>query len=240
MNNRVDIKIDNLLELAETQSLLSIAKDYGYSYATLYRRVKEIREAQESSKKEELERVKKIKPISKSSIKLVNRVSFESCFIDVVDNIDIENDLYLYNKEDVSKRIKIDSFDFSLSKHEKETTKELHIGYNEYKLACDFKEVILTNLTIENMDAMIIESDDFWFECVVSKEIDFSKKCFLQNEGKRADITSLISKIKERIVFHKLAIDYSARTIFVSNDLMKRIINMFSIVNRKTPILITN
>lgn len=240
MNNRVDIKIDNLLELAETQSLLSIAKDYGYSYATLYRRVKEIREAQESSKKEELERVKKIKPISKSSIKLVNRVSFESCFIDIMDNIDIENDLYLYNKEDVSKRIKIDSFDFNLSKNEGEVNKELHIGYDEYKLASDFKEIILTNLTIEKRQTIIIESDEQWIECVVSKNIDFSKKCFLQNEGKRADITSLIPKIQERIVFHKLGIDYSARAIFVSNELMRRIVYLFIIVDRTTPILITN
>lgn len=236
--NKVEINIPDLLKLTESQSINSIAKQYGYSYATLYRRVEELKKEKSESDRVEQEFIKKVRPLKKSSIQVINSVTFRYLNIDIQDNTDIQEELFiLANNEEL---IELNNYEFNFSKSGDRFDKEMRIDCEVYEKIEKIENLMICNRIKEYTNGAYFTDDKDIFYATISEDLDIEKEIFISFNKKIADITSLYSN-SYRGALHKSGNVFTIGRVFkVSTENMRRLRESFLITHRLHNIHETN
>lgn len=229
MNNRVEVNIPDLLKLTERQSINSIAKQYGYSYATVYRRVEELKINKANQDKIEMEEIKKVRPLKKSSIQVINSATFRYINVDIMDNTDIQEPLFFLAENEM---IEANHYEFIFRKSELGFEKEMSIDYETFERIEKIESLTICNRVKEYSNGVYFTDDIDIFYAELEEGVDLEQPIGLSFNRKIGEITQLLEKSYKGALDRKGNI-YRVGLIFkVSSDLMSRLRDCFEITHK--------
>lgn len=229
MNNRVEINIPDLLKLTESRSINSIAKQYGYSYATVYRRVEELKISKANKETIEKEEIKKVRPLKKSSVKLTNSENLQYINIDILDDTDLQEEICILAD---NKMIDITDYKFVFSKQNNKIEKSMVIDYETFNNIEKCENLTICNRIKIYTKGVYFTNNIDLFYAELSEETDLSKPIFMIFNRIKGEITSLAEKSYSGAL-NREGNKYYVGTIFkVSTDMMKRLRESFKITHK--------
>lgn len=229
MNNRVEVNIPELLKLTESRSINSIAKQYGYSYATVYRRVEELKINKAKQDKIEFEEVKKVRPLKKSSIQVINSATFRYINVDIQDETDIQQELFILTDKDL---IELKHYEFTFSKSDNGFDKEMRIDFETFERIEKIENLTICNRLKKYTNGVYFTDDIDIFYAEMKEDTDLSQPTYLLFNKKMAEISSL-SKNAYKGALSREGNVYIIGTIFkVSSDMMKKLRKTFDIEHK--------
>lgn len=197
MNNRVDINIPNLLEMVESndRSINSLAKEYGISYATLNRRVREL----QSIRDEEVAlnaRMIDDTPISKDCIRVVN--VDDSSFVDIFlhENTTFNKSIYASSDDEA---YEIDSYEIQIKRNDDKIQYRMNVKNKTFNKIKDLS-VIKNRMVLKGDFAYIGTDEDNFLQVSIQRDIDFKKEVFFCFNDRAVNITEHFSKVREELI----------------------------------------
>lgn len=229
MNNRVEINIPDLLKLTESRSINSIAKQYGYSYATVYRRVEELKISKANKETIEKEEIKKVRPLKKSSVKLTNSENLQYINIDILDDTDLQEEICILAD---NKMIDIAQYEFIFSKKNNIIEKSIMVDFDIFKKLEKCENLTICNRIKIYTRGVYFNNDNDLFYAELAENTDLSKPIFMIFNRTKGEITGLVGASYSGALTRDRN-KYYVGTIFkVSTDMMKRLRESFKITHK--------
>lgn len=222
---RKDIPND-LLKLVKDKTIYQLSEELNIPYSTLLRAFKRMKK--EEDLKNKVNKKKELKPLIKSGAVLVNSMTLENKEIEIIEDTDIEDNLFLLVD---NKFIELDRFDFTLNKTSKNTFIKKFIVHDElFNNICENEEVKVCNKLIIESNNAILKSKSHSLNIFISDLFDINKKeHHLVFNKKYIDISYLIKTAYSKIVRNDLNICYTNLIINTSDVVFIRIINAFKL-----------
>lgn len=222
---RKDIPND-LLKLVKDKTIYQLSEDFNIPYSTLLRAFKRMKK--EEALKNKVNKKKELKPLIKSGAVLVNSMTLESKEIEIIEDTDIEDNLFLLID---NKFIELDRFDFILNKTSNNTFIKKIVVHDElFNSVCDNKEVKLCNRLLIESNNAILKSQSHSINIFISDLFDINKEeHHMVFDKKYLDITYLIKTAYKKIVKNDLNVCYTNLIINTSDVVFIRIINAFNL-----------
>lgn len=228
---KINIQIPELLELVKYNSIYYIAKEYGYSYATLYREVERLKGIEQRQREIQLAKQKTIAGFNNFIV--YNADKSLNTFVMCDNKLNINEDIYFYFKEQDNLQI-LKAYKFEVVSTEAEKIFSIVIDNNSiFKsvINTDFDNIMLCNLIKRDVkDKIIIKHKNKCMFLNLDKSFNKEEKAYLVDtkNNKKGDISEIMFNAKIQLIKRVSNIEHYSLIAEVSDSLFENINKTFN------------